>query len=151
VALSRDEHLIVSISDDETVRVWDANNGQELRCFDIKCMNVTERVYAVAFSRDGQQIVSRFGYGSVCAWSMATGELLDTSIAAGLAQRELGEPCLTNGGMSVFAAGADGCSSIGFTCESTIEASAVSADGSFVALFDKSGQLCTLELVQRKT
>ena len=51
---SPDGQLVVTAGDDESVRVWDANSGKELRKFE----GHSGPVYAVAFSPDGKYIVS---------------------------------------------------------------------------------------------
>ena len=53
VAFSPDGQRIVSGSDDKTVKIWDANNGKEL-----KTLTGHYTVWSVAFSPDGQRIVS---------------------------------------------------------------------------------------------
>jgi WD40 repeat protein/tRNA A-37 threonylcarbamoyl transferase component Bud32 len=53
VAFSPDNKRIASGSDDRTVRVWDAQNGQQLHC-----LVHTSEVRGVAFSPDGQRIAS---------------------------------------------------------------------------------------------
>src|SRR5205085_178041 len=55
---------------DKTVRVWDARTGQELAALH----GHTGQVTAVAFSPDGQHVLSReAGAGKGLTWDVATG------------------------------------------------------------------------------
>ena len=72
VALSADGTRIVSGSSDESVRVWDASTGNELRVLD----GHTKRVNSVAFSVDGTRIVSGSSDESVRVWDASTGDEL---------------------------------------------------------------------------
>ena len=58
VAFSPDGKRIVSGSDDNTLRVWDADTGQPIGQ---PLTGHTERVYSVAFSPDGNRIASGSG------------------------------------------------------------------------------------------
>ena len=54
VAVTPNGQLVVSSSDDNTVKVWDLETGSEVRTFS----GHTERVLWVAVTLNGQQLVS---------------------------------------------------------------------------------------------
>jgi WD40 repeat protein len=62
-------HMIVSGSDDNSVRVWDASTGAELK----ELKGHTRLGQSVAFSSDGTQIVSGSDDKSVRVWDASTG------------------------------------------------------------------------------
>jgi WD40 repeat protein len=71
VAVSADGRRIVSGGEDRTVKVWDAQTGQDL----LALQGHTGWVYSVAVSADGRRIVSgggdrnnRGGPGEVKVW-----------------------------------------------------------------------------------
>ena len=68
MAYSPDGTQIVSGGDDGTVRVWDAQSGEELRQF----TGHTGPVNAVAYSPDGMQIVSASNDQTVRVWDVST-------------------------------------------------------------------------------
>jgi WD40 repeat protein len=73
VAYSPDGRRIVSGSPDKTVRVWDAESGQELRC-----LRGHERfVESVAYSPDERRIVSGSDDRTVRVWDAESGECLE--------------------------------------------------------------------------
>jgi nicotinamide mononucleotide adenylyltransferase len=69
VAFSPDGQLIVSGSDDKTVRVWDASTGTERHTMH----GHHHRVFSVAFSPDGLFIVSGSFDKTVRVWDATTG------------------------------------------------------------------------------
>jgi WD40 repeat protein len=69
VAFSSDGTWIVSGSDDNSVRVWDALTGVELK----ELKGHTSWVKSVAFSSDGMRIVSGSTDDSVRVWDASTG------------------------------------------------------------------------------
>ncbi|KAK4198796.1 WD40-repeat-containing domain protein, partial [Triangularia verruculosa] len=69
VAFSPDSRLIVSGSDDKTVRLWDAATGAERRVL----QGHSSSVFAVAFSPDSRLIVSGSHGNTVRLWDAATG------------------------------------------------------------------------------
>ncbi|KAK4235981.1 WD40-repeat-containing domain protein, partial [Achaetomium macrosporum] len=69
VAVSPNSRLIVSGSNDNTVRVWDAATGAARRVLE----GHTSPVLAVAVSPNGQLIVSGSGDNTVRVWDAATG------------------------------------------------------------------------------
>src|SRR5258707_540179 len=73
VAFSRDGMRIVSGSDDNTMRVWDASTGAELNVF----KGHTNSVKSVAISRDGNRVVSGSSHNTVRVWDMFTGAELN--------------------------------------------------------------------------
>jgi WD40 repeat protein len=72
VAFSPDGNQIVSGSSDQSVKVWDAKTGKQLR----ELQGHTDDVNSVAFSPDGKQIVSGSVDKSVQVWDAKTGEQL---------------------------------------------------------------------------
>jgi len=73
VAFSPDGKILVSGGWDDTVRLWDVENGKELH----KLAAHKAMVGHVVFSPDGQILASRGGLdGTVCLWDPATGNLL---------------------------------------------------------------------------
>jgi WD40 repeat protein len=70
VALSPDGRRIVSGSDDNTLRVWDADSGQLIGAL----AGHTDKVTSVAFSPDGHLIVSGGWDNSVRLWDARTGQ-----------------------------------------------------------------------------
>ena len=69
VAFSTDGTRIVSGSRDESVRVWDASTGGELKVL----QGHTDVVQSIAFSTDGTRIVSGSWDRSVWVWDASTG------------------------------------------------------------------------------
>src|SRR5207248_1006633 len=70
VAFSPDGKRIVSGSDDETVKVWDAQTGQET----LTLKGHTHWVISVAFSPDGKRIASGSFDKTVRVWDAHTGQ-----------------------------------------------------------------------------
>jgi WD40 repeat protein len=73
-AFSPDGGAIVSASDDNTVKIWDARTGQLLRTLE----GHKNLVYSAAFSPDGGAIVSASRDKTVKIWDARTGQLLRT-------------------------------------------------------------------------
>ena len=71
VAFSPDGTRIVSGSDDNTVRLWDAATGQPIGQ---PLTGHTDAVYSVAFSPDGTRIASGSRDNTVRLWDAATGQ-----------------------------------------------------------------------------
>jgi WD40 repeat protein/cytidylate kinase len=72
VAVSPDGQQIVSGSHDDTVRVWNAQTGDQLAVLE----GHRARVTSASFSPDGQQIVSGSGDNTVRVWNAQTGDQL---------------------------------------------------------------------------
>jgi WD40 repeat protein len=69
VAYSPDGRRIISGSNDNTVRVWDAQSGAELACL----RRHEESVTSVAYSPDGRRIVSGSDDHTVRVWDAQSG------------------------------------------------------------------------------
>jgi serine/threonine protein kinase len=69
VAFAGDGALVLSGGSDHKVRLWRAEDGKELRCFE----GHTDKVHAVAFSPDGTAIFSGSADGTICRWSLSPG------------------------------------------------------------------------------
>jgi WD40 repeat protein len=78
IAYSKDGRLIVSASDDKTVRLWEAQTGNLIRAFSGHQGAVT----AVAISSDGQRVVSGSKDKSVKIWSAANGNAQRTIVGS---------------------------------------------------------------------
>ena len=74
VAFSPDGKQVVSGSDDQTVRLWDAAAGAALQALE----GHTDSISSVAFSPDGKQVVSGSDDQTVRLWDTATGVPLQT-------------------------------------------------------------------------
>ncbi|KAH9203604.1 hypothetical protein DL95DRAFT_529580 [Leptodontidium sp. 2 PMI_412] len=74
VTFSPDNRLVVSGSDDKTVRLWDTATGALLRTLE----GHSDWVRSVAFSPSGRLVVSGSGDKTVRIWDTATGTLQQT-------------------------------------------------------------------------
>lgn len=72
VAFSPDGKIIGSGSDDNTVKLWDAATGQELRTLS----GHTNIIRSVAFSLDGKIVASESRDNTLKLWDAATGRIL---------------------------------------------------------------------------
>jgi WD40 repeat protein len=73
-AFSPDGSCIASVGRDQTVRILNANNGQE----ELELSGHQDTVYRVAFSPDGGQVATVSGDATVRFWDLATGVALFT-------------------------------------------------------------------------
>jgi WD40 repeat protein len=73
VVMSPDKKRLASISDDGTLKIWDAETGKVLRSFSDFKASPSIDFSDVAFSPDGKSIVGTYNYGSVTQWNVETG------------------------------------------------------------------------------
>ena len=71
-AYSPDGNRLASASWDNTVKVWDAQTGQEL----LTRKGHTYEVWSGAYSPDGKRLASGSGEGTVKVWDAQTGQEL---------------------------------------------------------------------------
>jgi len=69
-AFSKDGHLVISASDDMTVRIWDTLLGETKQI-----LMHPSRVWSVAISQDGIRIVSASADHIVRIWNIETGQI----------------------------------------------------------------------------
>jgi len=74
VAFSPDEKLIISSSEDNTLKLWDAATGREIRTF----TGHDDWVNSVAFSPDGKQVLSGSNDDTIKLWDIETGQVIRT-------------------------------------------------------------------------
>jgi WD40 repeat protein len=74
VAFSPNGRFIASASDDNTLRIWEANTTDPAP----DNIHHSDRIYSVHFSNDGQLIVSASRNGTVKVWDTLTGTLRTT-------------------------------------------------------------------------
>ena len=82
LVFSPNGQFIANVAGDHTVRVWDARTGQELRRLvllsspSIVSRSYTTCLTSVAFSLDGQRILTSAGNGTIVVWDANTGREL---------------------------------------------------------------------------
>ena len=76
-AFSPDGQRIVSASGDRTIRIWDAQTGEQIGS---PLTGHTGGVESAAFSPDGQRIVSASGDNTIRIWDAQTGEQIGNSL-----------------------------------------------------------------------
>ena len=100
IAFSPDGKRIVSGSDDNTIKVWDAETGDEL----MTLRGHKESVKSVAFSPDGKRIVSGSDDKTIKIWDAATGVELMTLHGHG---REISLVAFSPNGKCIVSGSAD--------------------------------------------
>jgi WD40 repeat protein len=69
----------VSGSDDNTIKLWNVETGQEIRTLKGHDDNVTDDyVTSVNFSPDGKTLVSFSSYHTIKLWNVETGNVIRT-------------------------------------------------------------------------
>ena len=76
VSFSPDQQLIVSGSSDNTIKIWDANSGIEIKTL----IGHTDAINSVCFSPDSQQIVSASADNTIKIWDAETGAIAKTLV-----------------------------------------------------------------------
>jgi WD40 repeat protein len=74
VAFSHDSAQLASASEDNTVKIWDANSGVCLQTLE----GHSDQVWSVAFSHDSAQLASASNDGTVKIWDASSGACLQT-------------------------------------------------------------------------
>jgi WD40 repeat protein len=74
VAFSPDGKFLASASQDKIIRLWNVENGKEIRTF----LGHTEEVYCLAFSPDGKILASGSQDKTVKLWKVETGDVVRT-------------------------------------------------------------------------
>lgn len=72
IAISNNNQVLISGSNDKTARIWDLKTGKQVRTLPVNCWKVT----AVAFSEDSKYAVTGCNDGSVKVWEVETGKLI---------------------------------------------------------------------------
>jgi WD40 repeat protein len=80
VAISPDGQILVSGSDDNTIKIWQLSTGQELRTL----TGHSDSVNSVVISPDGQTVVSGSSDKTIKIWQLSTGQELRTLEGDGL-------------------------------------------------------------------
>ena len=80
IAIAPNGRTVVSASRDQTIRLWDAENGRTMHVW----TGDPKRVTSVAFSPDGTSIASGGWDSSVKLWDASSGRLLATFPGAGI-------------------------------------------------------------------
>ncbi|EGJ34960.1 MULTISPECIES: caspase family protein [Moorena] len=76
VSFSRDGQTLASGSDDNTIKLWNLETGEEIRTL----IGHTETVHSVSFSRDGQTLASGSYDNTIKLWDPKTGKVIRTLI-----------------------------------------------------------------------
>jgi len=87
VAFSPHDTRIASGSEDQTIRLWDAQTHQQIHVL----QKYTSSIYSVVFSPDGQRIASGSGDATVRVWNFNTGQLINPPLKG----HDRGVTCLT--------------------------------------------------------
>jgi WD40 repeat protein len=74
VAFSQDGRSLASGSQGNTVKLWDAASGAEIRTFHGRSSNESAMVQPIALSLDGKMVASSDPDGTVHVWNVETGE-----------------------------------------------------------------------------
>lgn len=72
MAISFNNRLLLTGSNDKTARIWDVVTGKQIRALPVNCWKVT----AVAFSDDAKYAVTGCNDGTIKVWEVETGKLI---------------------------------------------------------------------------
>ncbi|NEP55127.1 MAG: WD40 repeat domain-containing protein, partial [Moorea sp. SIO3C2] len=109
VAITPDEKLVISASNDHTLKVWDLDSGTEL----FTLIGHTNRVNSVAIMPDGQQALSASSDGTLKIWDLKQGKLLQDLDSVGIpTDKTLSWPGNLNEGITAAAVTPDGTKAI---------------------------------------
>lgn len=72
IAISFNNRLLLSGSNDKTARIWDVVTGKQIRALPVNCWKVT----AVAFSDDAKYAVTGCNDGTIKVWEVESGKLI---------------------------------------------------------------------------
>ena len=101
IAFSSDGKRFVSANADKTLRIWDAENGQQLKTFD----ELDLQPVSVTFSPDDQWILNGTESGEIQLWDIAAGTKLKTLTGH---QSEVEQVAFSPNGKQIASASKDG-------------------------------------------
>lgn len=97
IAISNNNKLLLSGSNDKTARIWDLTTGKPIRALPVACWKVT----SVAFSDDSKYAATGCNDGSLKIWEVETGKLIAQVEANGQAVKDI---CFAKNNMKLLVA-----------------------------------------------